>query len=296
MAQGLDKKKGPEAVSLSKRLRMLADMVTPGNRVADVGCDHGFLSIYLVQAGICPAALAMDVRTGPLEAAKGHVAACGLGSYIEVRLSDGLSACGAGEADAVVCAGMGGRLMERILTEGMDRARQMRELILQPQSEIPQFRAFLREAGFAVVQEDAVFEEGKYYFAMKAAYGCGGSRSVSTGSRFAIPMGRGCLPKGILFCCSICCRGRLMSGSFRLPCWRPVPGRPGSAWRKCAGSWRRLERRWFSTRCRRGTAAFPGRAGYAPKAAKGMPGERWKNAIKGIEYGNSEERNQASEP
>ena len=174
MAQGLDKKKGPEAVSLSKRLRMLADMVTPGNRVADVGCDHGFLSIYLVQSGICPAALAMDVRTGPLEAAKGHVAACGLGSYIEVRLSDGLSACGAGEADAVVCAGMGGRLMERILTEGMDRARQMRELILQPQSEIPQFRAFLREAGFAVVQEDAVFEEGKYYFAMKAAYGCGG--------------------------------------------------------------------------------------------------------------------------
>ena len=174
MAQGLDKKKGPEAVSLSKRLRMLADMVTPGNRVADVGCDHGFLSIYLVQSGICPAALAMDVRTGPLEAAKGHVAACGLGSYIEVRLSDGLSACGAGEADAVVCAGMGGRLMERILTEGMDRARQMRELILQPQSEIPQFRAFLREAGFAVVQEDAVFEEGKDYFAMKAAYGCGG--------------------------------------------------------------------------------------------------------------------------
>ena len=160
---------------------MLARMVTPGNRVADVGCDHGFLSIYLVQNGISPRALAMDVRTGPLEAAKGHVAACGLGSYIEVRLSDGLSACGAGEADAVVCAGMGGRLMERILTEGMDRARQMRELILQPQSEIPQFRAFLREAGFGIVQEDAIREDGKYYFAMKARPGAGDSGQMPAG-------------------------------------------------------------------------------------------------------------------
>lgn len=174
MAQGGIRENGPQAVPLSKRLRMLADMVTPGNRVADVGCDHAFLSIYLVQAGICPRALAMDVRTGPLAAAREHVAEWGLGSYIDLRLSDGLSACGPGEADAAVCAGMGGRLMERILTEGMDRAREMRELILQPQSELPRFRAFLRETGFVVVEEDAVCEEGKYYFAMKAVYrgGC----------------------------------------------------------------------------------------------------------------------------
>lgn len=168
----------PQAVPLSKRLRMLADMVTPGNRVADVGCDHAFLSIYLVQAGICPRALAMDVRTGPLAAAREHVAEWGLGSYIDLRLSDGLAACGPGEAETAVCAGMGGRLMERILTQGMDRAREMRELILQPQSELPRFRAFLRETGFAVVEEDAVFEDGKYYFAMKTVYrgGCADCR------------------------------------------------------------------------------------------------------------------------
>lgn len=168
-------RKGPGgSVALSGRLRMLADMVTPGSRLVDVGCDHGFLSIYLVQEGACPTALAMDVREGPLAAAKRHVEAYGLGEYITLRLSDGLGAYRAGEAEALVCAGIGGRLMERILREGMDLAWGMREVILQPQSEIPQFRAFLREAGFAVVQEDAVFEEGKYYFAMKAAYGCGG--------------------------------------------------------------------------------------------------------------------------
>ena len=154
--------------ALSGRLQMLADMVMPGNRLADVGCDHGFLSIYLVSAGICPGAIAMDVGKGPLAAAKRHVEACGLEDYISLRLSDGLSAYQTGEADALVCAGMGGRLMERILREGMDKAKGFRELILQPQSEIPQFRAFLRKSGFLVTEEDAVCEDGKYYFAMKA--------------------------------------------------------------------------------------------------------------------------------
>ena len=156
---------------LSDRLRMLAGMVTPGNRLADVGCDHGFLDIYLVKKGICPEALAMDVRQGPLAGAEAHIREYGLGDYIKVRLSDGLEKCAAGEADTLVCAGMGGRLMERILREGADRAREMKELILQPQSEIPEFRIFLRNAGFRIIDEDAVFEEGKYYFAMKAVYG-----------------------------------------------------------------------------------------------------------------------------
>lgn len=155
---------------LSKRLLMLADMVTPGNRLVDVGCDHGFLPVYLVREGICPEAIAMDVREGPLEAAKRHVEEFGLGDYIEVRLSDGLAEYRSGEADTMVCAGLGGRLMERILRDDLDKAKQLRELILQPQSELPQFRAFLEDTGFVVTDEDAVLEDGKYYFSMKAYY------------------------------------------------------------------------------------------------------------------------------
>ena len=145
---------------LSGRLQMLADMVTPGSVLADVGCDHGFLSIYLVQAGVCPRAVAMDVRKGPLAGAGKHIEEYGLGDYIETRLSDGLAECSVGEFGAVVCAGMGGRLMERILTEGREKLQGVRELILQPQSELGEFRAFLRRAGYVLVQEDAVFEEG----------------------------------------------------------------------------------------------------------------------------------------
>lgn len=176
---------------LSKRLRMLADMVTPGNRLADVGCDHGYLSIALVREGICPEAIAMDVREGPLAAAKAHVKEWGLDDYISVRLSDGLAECGIGEADTCVCAGMGGKLMERILRQEMEKARALKELILQPQSELSQFRIFLREAGFRILQEDAVLEEGKYYFGMKAAYGprTGGTKEERSGGEKEIAEG-----------------------------------------------------------------------------------------------------------
>ena len=158
---------GERHIILSERLQMLARMVTPGSKVADVGCDHGFLSIYLVQEGISPCVTAMDVRKGPLSAAREHIDAKGLGAYIQTRISDGLQKLQPGEADTVVCAGMGGRLMERILTEGLEKAKQMRELILQPQSELQEFRQFLRRTGFRVDEEDLVCEEGKYYFAMR---------------------------------------------------------------------------------------------------------------------------------
>ena len=155
---------------------MLADMVTAGSRVADVGCDHGFLPIWLVQAGVSPRALAMDVRKGPLAAAREHIEARGLGDYIETRLSDGLKGFAVGEAETLVCAGMGGRLMERILTDSPEKARGFAELILQPQSELREFRAFLRREGYAVLREEAVCEDGKFYFAMKAVPGAGGNR------------------------------------------------------------------------------------------------------------------------
>lgn len=150
-------------MELSARLEAVARMVTKGNRVCDVGCDHGYISIYLVKNGISPYVYAMDVNKGPLERAKEHILAYGFESQIETILSDGLNALGEKESDALVCAGMGGKLVIKILTEGMDKVRKMKELILQPQSEIHLVRAFLREQGFYIDREDMVFEDGKYY-------------------------------------------------------------------------------------------------------------------------------------
>lgn len=157
-------------VVLSQRLRALADMVTPGKTVVDVGCDHGFVSIYLVQQGISPRVLAMDVRTGPLSRAQEHIAEYGLGDYIDTRLSDGLKEMKIGETQSLVCAGMGGRLMTRILTDSRDKARALEELILQPQSELKEFRRFLENEGYELLDENILCEEGKYYFLMKVRY------------------------------------------------------------------------------------------------------------------------------
>ncbi len=154
-------------VQLSKRLKALADMVSPGLIVADVGCDHGFVSIYLIQQKIAPKVYAMDVRKGPLDRAKEHIAAYQLGEQIETRLSDGLTAMEPGEAQALVCAGMGGPLMIKILTEGAKVIAQMEELILQPQSEIEEFRRFLRTTQWTIVEEKMILEEGKFYPMMK---------------------------------------------------------------------------------------------------------------------------------
>lgn len=159
-------------VQLSGRLQVLADMVTPGNVVADVGCDHGFLSIYLLEQGIAPRVIAGDVRKGPLSAARDHVAQRGLSAYIETRLSDGLAQYLPGEAQTLVCAGMGGRLMQRILLQNPDVTQAFEELILQPQSELRYFRVFLREQGFVVTDENILCEDGKYYFMFRAVPQC----------------------------------------------------------------------------------------------------------------------------
>lgn len=156
-------------VELSGRMQAVADMVTKGNRVCDVGCDHGYVSIYLVQKGISPCVLAMDVNRGPLLRAADHIKRYGVEDYIKLRLSDGLSEYHVGEADTLLCAGMGGRLMMSILEKEPNKTEDFKELILQPQSEIKLFRRFLREKGYTVLEEDMVFEEGKYYPMMKVS-------------------------------------------------------------------------------------------------------------------------------
>lgn len=166
------------APKLSKRLTALSGLVTAGFRLADVGTDHGYIPIYLVLEGKIPSAIAMDIRTGPLNRAKEHIAAYGLEDKIETRISDGVAALRRGEADSVLIAGMGGGLVQKILSEGDGVLEDVRELILQPQSEIPQVRKYLMEHGYVIVDEDMVKEDGKFYPMMKVHKMTGGSSDV----------------------------------------------------------------------------------------------------------------------
>lgn len=172
------------AVSLSHRMQAVADMVTPGSRVVDIGCDHGYVSMYLVQYQKAEHVLAMDINEGPLLRAAQHVKEAKLQSYITLRLSDGLCKFVKGEADTLICAGMGGRLIQRILEKEPDKTDSLKELILQPQSEVSLFRHFLSDKGYSIAAENMILEEGKFYPVIKAVK-TGESRILSeTEERF----------------------------------------------------------------------------------------------------------------
>lgn len=158
-------------MQLSKRLLTVAGFVTPGSRVADVGTDHGYVPIYLVETGRSPGAIAMDINEGPLLRAQQHIREACLEDYIQTRRSDGAAALKIGEADTLIAAGMGGPLMEKILTQGREVLESCREFILQPQSEIREFRKYLQRNGFRIEQEDMVQEDGKFYPILRAVHG-----------------------------------------------------------------------------------------------------------------------------
>ncbi len=155
-------------MKLSPRLEKIISLVPEGSRICDIGCDHGYTSIELVSRGIAKNAVAMDVREGPLMKAKENITAAGLSDLIETRLSDGFTALDKGKADTAVISGMGGRLMQKIIREAAGRELTgpggVETLICQPQSELEEFRAFLREMGYRQLRNEAVKEDDKFYF------------------------------------------------------------------------------------------------------------------------------------
>lgn len=157
-------------LKISKRLVAVADIIEKGSTVADIGTDHGYLPIYLVKKNISPKVVAMDVRRGPLEKAKANVEAFGVKDAITLRISDGLTGLEE-KVDAVTICGMGGKLISRILSDSMEKLKTIRQIIVSPQSEVSQFREFLRDNGIVVVQEKMIFDEGKYYFIMDCRLG-----------------------------------------------------------------------------------------------------------------------------
>lgn len=165
-------------MKLSKRLEAIIGMASQwaschgdGLSMADVGTDHGFVPICLVERDIVKRALAMDIGEGPLLRAREHVRKRGLEDRIQLRISDGLERLSPKEADLVVIAGMGGELMLKILKNGNHVRQSVKGWIFSPQSELSAFRRGLRELGLAIQDEVMVEEDGKYYVVMTAEKG-----------------------------------------------------------------------------------------------------------------------------
>ena len=157
-------------MKLSKRLETIASFVPKGSKIADIGTDHGYIPIYLVENGAAVRALAMDVREGPLARAREHVEEHGLSDRIETRLSDGMEKLRSGEADTVIIAGMGGELILRIISEAPWLCAMDKHLVLQPMTTAMQLREGLAALGFTIDREEAVVDSDKIYSVMSVYY------------------------------------------------------------------------------------------------------------------------------
>lgn len=148
---------------ISKRLLCCASMVQSGSRVADIGTDHGYLGIYLLQSGAARHVIACDLRKDPLENARRNAKLFGVDGEMELRLSDGLEKILPDEVDTVVMAGMGGDLIQKILSQCPWRKREGLQFILQPQSAGNVLRRWLCEDGFEIRREEPV-QDGHFLY------------------------------------------------------------------------------------------------------------------------------------
>lgn len=172
-------------IPISQRLLCCAALVPPGGRVADVGCDHGYLGIYLLKEGLAAFVTALDLREGPLEKARVNAARFGVTDRMRFLRCDGLQALGPGEADTVVCAGMGGDAIAGILSRCPWVYDPAVTLVLQPQSSGNDLRRWLGENGFSIEKEPLVQSDGFLYTAMTARYG--GGAPASPGAQYVSP-------------------------------------------------------------------------------------------------------------
>ena len=149
---------------ISKRLETVGSFVPQGAVLLDVGSDHAYLPIELVEKGHIERAIAGEVVVGPYQSAVKNVESHGLSDKIQVRLANGLAAFEESDQVSVITiAGMGGRLIASILEEGFDKLAHVERLILQPNNREDDLRRWLQDHGFQIIAESILEEAGKFY-------------------------------------------------------------------------------------------------------------------------------------
>ena len=147
---------------ISDRLLACAAFIAPGDRVADIGCDHGYLAIHALTTGLASSVIAADIGEGPLQSALHNAVKYGVRDKIEFYLSDGVRNIPR-DFDTLVCAGMGGDTMIHILQSAPWLRKRQYRMILQCQSKTPMLRSYLSEIGWRITEE-AVLRDGRFLY------------------------------------------------------------------------------------------------------------------------------------
>lgn len=155
-------------MNLSERLNAITSMVSPCDSAADIGCDHGFTAISLVESGKVKKVYAADINEGPLLRAKEHVMQHGLEDEISLCLGNGLLALKNTNVDCIIIAGMGGLLIKEILLADVEKTTHAKELLLSPHTDAYEVRKCLTSLSFTIAEEKMIYEEEKYYVVIRA--------------------------------------------------------------------------------------------------------------------------------
>ena len=170
---------------ISKRLLCCAEKVHTGARVADIGCDHGYLAIELLASGRASFVHACDLREMPLEKAKINAKRFGVLENIRFSQSDGLAEVDPNEVDTIICAGMGGDLITQIIKNAPWLKNETYRLILQAQSSGQDLRRSLSEMGFGIEEETLVEDGGFLYQVMCVRFGR--AQTLTPGQQYISP-------------------------------------------------------------------------------------------------------------
>lgn len=147
---------------LNKRLECAASFVKKGSVVADIGCDHAYLPIYLIEKGIAARVIAADINEGPCEKAKENIRRNSLDKKIDVVQTDGLKGLEKYSPDTVIICGMGGDLILKIISDSQYTRDAVPLLILQPQTRQASLRAQLLESGYDIIDESICLDDRLY--------------------------------------------------------------------------------------------------------------------------------------
>ncbi|MBQ7705834.1 MAG: SAM-dependent methyltransferase [Selenomonadaceae bacterium] len=154
---------------IDSRIKAVLNFVEKNSRVADIGADHGYLSIELVKSGRASFVIASDKNSGPLDAAKKNISAAGLSDFIEVRLGDGLKVLREGEVETICIAGMGGALIVEILSDSPEILKSVQQLILQPMNATEKLLEWLKNNDRYIADIDLAEVGGIIYEIISAA-------------------------------------------------------------------------------------------------------------------------------
>ncbi|MBO4374009.1 MAG: SAM-dependent methyltransferase [Lachnospiraceae bacterium] len=164
-------------INLSKRLKDLSELCTDCDVLLDIGCDHALIPISLLEKNLISLAVASDINRGPINAAMKNAREAGVFDRMRFIAADGLKGIDMAGPDfeekksLLLISGMGGPLIEKIMTEGKDKAVKIGSFVFSPHSKVSGFRRFLGKSGFSIRDEKLTFDDGKYYFLISCKNG-----------------------------------------------------------------------------------------------------------------------------